>query len=286
MESNYTRSAWAFAVALALVLTVAGCEQSPFDASDEGTASDVVAAGDHGTGGMLNHRKLCNPRKHEFTLDIDNEFFPMPVGRQWVLEGVEDGTEIRVQITVLDETEVVGGVITRVLEEREWEDDELVEVSRNFVNQTEEDTICYHGEEEVPPAPGEWRADDPHSRPGIFMPADPEVGDVFQQEDAPTAKDRAGIIGEDETVTVPYGTFDETLLAQDCNPIEEPGCDPLEDGDLKVYVEDLGIIVDGPAELVAFTPGAVDHDDDGDGDSDDHDGRSDDEKRDGRSRDD
>ena len=45
-----------------------------------------------------------------------NQYFVLEPGFQLVLEG--DGA--RVQITVLDETKVVGGVTTRVVEEREW----------------------------------------------------------------------------------------------------------------------------------------------------------------------
>lgn len=243
---------------LAVLVVALGCEEGPTESAG---LTETLATAGLGNG-KLNNVSVCNLHKHkdDFTLEIDNPFFPMPVGRQWILEGEEDGEELRLQITVLDETEIVGGIVTRVLEEREWEDGELVEVSRNYVAQIGEDggkdagTICYFGEEEVPPAPGEWRADDPRSRPGIFMPADPEIGMVFQQEDAPTARDRAGIVGLGETVTVPFGTFSETLLAMDCNPIEDPGCDPLDDGDLKVYEEGLGIIVDAAVELVAFTP--------------------------------
>jgi hypothetical protein len=242
----------------ATIFAFAGCDESPMGTSD--FAEELATAG-RGNG-KVNNVSVCNPHKHkrDFTLEIDNPFFPMPVGRQWILEGEEDGEELRLQITVLDETEIVGGIETRVVEEREWEDGELVEVSRNFFAQIGDDggkdagTICYFGESEVPPAPGEWRADAPKSRPGIFMPTDPEIGMVFQQEDAPTARDRAGIVGKGETVTVPFGTFSSTLLAMDCNPLEEPGCDPLEDGDLKVYEEGLGIIVDAAVELVAFTP--------------------------------
>lgn len=239
-----------------LALPIVGCEDGV-----------VTAAGDDGGALTLDHLVLCDPDGNAFTLEIDNDFSPLPVGRQWVLEGIEEDEgeeiELRVQITVLDETEVVAGVTTRVVEEAEWEDDELVEVSRNFFAQTEEGTVCYFGEE-VDPDEGAWRADDTDSNPGIFMPEDPEVGMVFQQEDAPEARDRAGIVALGESVTVPFGTFDETVIANDCNPVEEPGCDPLEEGDRKVYVEELGIIVDGPAELVEFRPGGIE-DDEGDG---------------------
>ena len=45
--------------------------------------------------------------------DIDNPFFPMPVGTQWILTGVEDDAPVRVVISSLVGTEVVAGVTTR-----------------------------------------------------------------------------------------------------------------------------------------------------------------------------
>ena len=262
------------AAALTAALLITGCEESPLETNelqDESLAAGLATS--RHVEGHIRHKRACNPRRQSFTLDIDNDFFPLPVGRQWVLEGIEEDDEgeevsIRVEITVLDETEIVDGVTTRVVEEREFEDGEEVEVSRNFFAQSDDGIVCYFGEEETPPSPGEWRADNPRSRAGIFMPREPEVGMVFQQEDAPNAKDRAQVVGEDETVTVPFGTFDETLLVVDCNPFET-ACKDSHEGDLKVYVDGLGIIVDGPAELIAFTPGAELPDEDDEDDEDD-----------------
>ena len=258
-----SRHRWAVAFATAFV--IAGCQETPLESPDE-LQDESLAPGlaiSRHVEGHLRHKRLCNPRRQSFTLDIDNDFFPLPVGRQWVLEGIEENDEgeevlIHLEITVLDETEVVDGVTTRVVEERESEDGEEVEVSRNFFAQSGDGIVCYFGEEEVPAGSGgEWRADGPHSNAGIFMPREPVIGMVFQQEDAPNAKDRARIVGKDESVTVPFGTFTETLLVLDCNPFETRNCDQSQEGDLKVYVDGLGIIVDGAAELIAFTPGAT-----------------------------
>src|SRR5687767_4907275 len=57
-----------------------------------------------------------------------NRYFILEPGFQLVLEG----GNTRVQITVLDETREVAGVVTRVVEEREWKSGELYEVSRNY----------------------------------------------------------------------------------------------------------------------------------------------------------
>ena len=61
----------------------------------------------------------CDPTEGPFTLEIDNPYFPLEAGTQWVLEGDDGGTAVRLVITVLAETEEVAGVTTRVLEERE-----------------------------------------------------------------------------------------------------------------------------------------------------------------------
>src|SRR5689334_19507161 len=51
-------------------------------------------------------------------------------------------------ITVLPQTETIGGVPTRVVEEREWKGTELVEVSRNYfaIDATSGD-VYYFGED-------------------------------------------------------------------------------------------------------------------------------------------
>jgi hypothetical protein len=91
---------------------------------------------------------------------------------------------------------------------------------------------------------GAWRADARGNAPGIFMPADPQVGMTYQQEVAPgIAEDQATILSRGKSVTVPAGTFADTLKLRDFNPL---------DGSrgVKVYAPSVGIIVDGPLSLV------------------------------------
>ena len=75
--------------------------------------------------------EVCDPETGgPFSVVIDNGFFPVIVGSETVLEGIDDeGTLVRVETTVPDEIEVVAGVTTQVLVETEFEDDELVEVT-------------------------------------------------------------------------------------------------------------------------------------------------------------
>src|SRR5262245_37603095 len=61
-----------------------------------------------------------------------NPWFILEPGYVLVLEGEEDGEPVRLTITVLDESRLVNGVDTRVVEEREEKGGKLEEVSRNF----------------------------------------------------------------------------------------------------------------------------------------------------------
>lgn len=198
---------------------------------------------------------ICDPSIGPFTLEIDNPFFPLVVGSQLILEGVDDeGTEIRLVTTVLDETEEVAGITTRVVEEDEFEDGERVETSRNFFAQAPDGTVCYFGEDVddfedgvVVDNSGEWRAGENGAVPGIIMPGDPQVGDVFSQEGAPgLAEDQAEIISLGDTYNVEAGTFSNTLTSEDCNPLEEDSFDE------KVYFSGIGLAIDEDAELVSF----------------------------------
>lgn len=217
----------------------------------------LPACGRFGGYENLSGGEACDPATTSFTTDIDNPFFPLPVGHRVVLEGEEGSTHLVVRITSLDETEIVDGVETRVVEEFESKDGQVVEISRNFFAQAEDGTVCYFGEDvdiydgtgNVTSHSGEWRAGEGDNRPGVFMPAELEVGQAFQQEVAPgIAEDQAKVMAIGETTEVPAGTFDDTVRMEDASPL---------DGSrgTKVYARGIGLIVDGPAELTRYTSG-------------------------------
>jgi hypothetical protein len=209
---------------------------------------------------------LCAPGENTFSLEIDNSFFPLPVGQQWVLQGKEQGRTIGLRITVLNATETFfsgrRAVTTRVIEELEWEDananglvdsgENLREVSLNYFAQTQDGTVCYFGEVVdiyeggvVVSHEGSWRADTRGNAPGIFMPAAPQPGMTFQQEFAPgIAEDRATIVRSGST-TVPAGTFPDTITVRDFNPLDGSRS-------TKVYARDVGLIRDDTLELISY----------------------------------
>jgi hypothetical protein len=206
-------------------------------------------------------RALCT-----FTTTGSNPFFPLRPGYGLVLAGEEDGAEIESIQSVLHDVERVDGVLTRVFEERESEDGELVEVSRNFFAVCRETgDLWYFGEDvddyedgEIVGHGGAWRAGVAGARPGIVMLGSPRLGAKYAEESAPgIAEDQAEVIGVHGEATVPAGTFTDVLAIQG----SEAGG---ELDDLKMYARGVGNIVDGALELVeveepACTPDATTH---------------------------
>jgi hypothetical protein len=198
---------------------------------------------------------VCDPSRGGFSLTIDNPWFPLAVGNQWILEGTEGGKAIHLEITVLNTTVDVAGVPTLVLEEREQENGQLVEVSRNFFAQAAEGSVCYFGEDVdiysngvIVSHESQWRADGNQNLPGIFIPASPSKGMAFREEVAPgVAEDRAVIAAVNEKAVVPAGTFTATVRYRETSPLESGSS-------RKVFALNVGLIEDDNALLISRTP--------------------------------
>ena len=236
-------------------ILVVGCDRSSPTAANVETGSSVTTpAGEPGlaSGKKLDPSAVCDPAQSGFTPTSTNPYYPIQVGSQWQYEGEEDDELIHLTVTVLNQTEVVAGVITQVVEERETADGDLTEVSRNFFAQAPDGSVCYFGEEvdiyedgQIVSHDGAWRADDPGNGPGIFMPASPKPGMKYQVEVAPgVAEDQAQIVGEGP-VTVPAGTFTRTIRVREFNPLDG-------EKDYKVHAAGVGLIIDGILELVSY----------------------------------
>jgi hypothetical protein len=241
-----------------------GCEQSPtsaFDQIDEPNPPITLSDSEK----KLDHVTACAPTGANFPnpLNSTNPYFPLIVGYQWTLEGEDDGAAVEALLTVLPGTRLIDGVLARVIEEREWEEDELVEISWNYYSETADGTVCYRGEDvddiedgTVVAHEGAWCSDDAGNNAGIFMPADLEPGVVFLQEDAPgVALDGAKIIGAGPgpTQDVFGGPYLDTVRLQEFTLIEGR----KEKADVKWFGAGTGILIDGPLVLTDFTTAAV-----------------------------
>jgi hypothetical protein len=209
----------------------------------------------------------------EFTTEFDRErctfattgsnpYFPLWPGYALLLEGEEEDdegeiVEIEALLTVTTDTELVDGVLTRVVEERESEDGELVEVSRNFMAHCRETgDVWYFGEDvddyedgEIVGHEGGWRAGIGGALPGLIMPGTPLLGARFQQELAlGVAEDRGEVVALEENVTIGGVTFERVLRILDTNALS-----PSSEGDVKLYAHGIGIVADEELELTEVT---------------------------------
>lgn len=173
-------------------------------------------------------------------------FIPLDPGHRRIYQ---DEAGLTLTITTLDETKLVDGVVTRVIEEREEANGELVEVSRNyFAMDRTTNGLYYLGEDvdeytngQVTGHPGAWLSGVNGARFGLMMPGQPAVGDRYYQEVAPgVALDRAEVISVTEQVQTPAGTFTNCVHTEETTPLESgitekwyaPGVGMIRDGDL------------------------------------------------------
>jgi len=181
----------------------------------------------------------------------ENLYFVLKPGFQLVLEG----EDTRLINTVLDETKQIGAITTRVVEEREEEDGELVEISRNYFAICEETgDVFYFGEDvdiykdgEIVSHSGAWLAGEGDSKPGMMIPGVPILGAKYYQEIAPgVALDRAEIVSLSDTLKTPAGTFVNCLRTE-----ETSGLDP-DAKEYKTYAPGIGLIQDEDLLLTKY----------------------------------
>jgi hypothetical protein len=176
-----------------------------------------------------------------------NPFFPLTPGLKIHLS---DGSET-VVFSVLDETKVVDGVETRVVEERETEDGELVEISRNYfaAHRTTGD-VYYFGEDvdiyedgKVVSHDGAWHSGVNGVSFGLIMPGKPAVGDRFYLENAPGAVERVEIAALDAKLDTPLRSFSDLVYCREH--------DVLDGGQsLKWYARGIGMVGDDEMRAV------------------------------------
>jgi hypothetical protein len=158
-------------------------------------------------------------------------------------------------LTVLNETKHIDGVETRIVEDREMKNGKLAELTRDYyaIDSVTND-VYYFGEEvdvyrngKVVSHKGSWLSGVNGAKFGLMMPAKPGPGQRFYQEQAPgAAMDRAEIVGVDEKVTTPAGTFEHCVHVVETSPIEKG----LRDH--KWYAAGVGQVRDGGMLLMEY----------------------------------
>jgi hypothetical protein len=183
-----------------------------------------------------------------------NTYFILQPGYQLVLEGVEGGDTARLVITVLDETKMINGIETRVVEENESENCKTIEISRNFYAYCEETgSVFYFGEEvdiykegKIVSHGGAWIAGG-NNKAGVIIPGLCLLGARYYQEIAPgIAMDKAEVISISETYKIPAGNFTGCLKTEETSVLNP------KEREFKHYAPGIGLIQDENLKLVKF----------------------------------
>src|SRR2546430_14187079 len=193
---------------------------------------------------------------------IDNPYLPLTPGTTLTYKGKLDGESARDVVTVTNRTKVILGVTTTVVHDQVFVKKELVEDTEDWFAQDTAGNVWYLGEDtkeledgQVVSTEGSWEAGIDNARAGIFMPAQPMVGQAFKQEH-PTnvAEDGAKIVDLNASVRTPFVSSNEALKTEEFSLLEP---DVL---DNKYYVRNVGLVreqtVQGGAdflELVSVT---------------------------------
>ena len=224
----------------------------------------ILAPGSSSAGGKGAASAALNPA--DFSTNVTNPLFPLSTLGPKLFEGQDtdpDTGEVidtRLESTVLSKTRKVAGVQTLVLEEKVFNDDELVERALDFFAQHRDGTVYYFGEAvdnyengKLVDHAGSWLAGKNGAEPGIVMPADPFVGQTFNQENAPgVAQDQSKVLALDENVKSPAGKFRGCAKFEDTNPLEAQST-----SEFKWYCPRVGLVRDvdaeGSIELVSYS---------------------------------
>jgi hypothetical protein len=188
-----------------------------------------------------------------------NPYFILEPGYQLVFEGQGDEGPVNVTSLVLNETKNFGdGIVARAVEEKtiDAETGDLLELTNDYFSICNEtNTVVYLGEDvndyengKVVGHEGAWLHGSNNSRAGLIMPGIILLGSKYYQEISPeVAMDKAEIIGVNETVTVPAGSFSNVV-----HMLETSDLEPASAAEENLHAPGIGQVIDGDTKLVKY----------------------------------
>jgi len=157
---------------------------------------------------------------------INNPLFPRVGLTQTVQLGAEGSDKLRFEVTLLPDIKVIEWngqpVETRVTHFVAYSNGRILEVAHDFYAQADDGSVWYFGEDvfnyedgDVVDHEGTWLADK-DGPPGMIMPADPQVGDVYRPENIPgVVFEEVTVLSTGETVDGPRGPVPGAVLVQE-----------------------------------------------------------------------
>jgi hypothetical protein len=190
------------------------------------------------------YNPIINPAN--FVAKIDNQYYSLVPGTTFIYQGEADGETEKNEVYVTHQTKNVLGVITTVIRDRVFDaDNELTEETFDWYAQDRNGDVWYFGEDSkeyeggvVVSTEGSWEASVDGAKPGIIMKANPKVGDSWKQEYyKDVAEDQAEVLGLNESISVPYGSFKDCIKTRDWTPLQPD----IEEN--KYYCPNTGVVL-------------------------------------------
>jgi len=165
---------------------------------------------------------------NNFVTTIDNPYFPLTPGTTRTYEAQTAGGVIRNVVAVTHDTVVILGVTCAEVHDVVFTNGEVTEDTLDWFAQDKVGNVWYFGENTRKLAggltvsvEGTFTAGVNGDKAGIIMKAHPAIGDYFRQEFVlAQGEDVEEVIGLNESVTVPYGSFDHCLKVQETTALE------------------------------------------------------------------
>jgi hypothetical protein len=192
--------------------------------------SDKSSSSASGTNTFPQSNEPANLSPADFTTQIDNPYFPLPVGAQWHIRVTnQEGTVQQQVIRVTDKTRKMGdGVTARVVHDVVSEGGRPVEITEDWYAQDKNGNVWYFGENTAEisangtrDTSGSFEAGVNGADAGIAMLADPTAGQTYREEYyVGRAEDRTSVLALEQQAEVPFGHFRNALLTEDYSPVE------------------------------------------------------------------
>src|SRR5882724_1277710 len=196
------------------------------DAQQTCQAGFVVRQTSCDTFGPAPYDPVINPAN--FVTRIDNPYFPLQPGTTFIYGGQMPGGFERDEFAVTHNTRVILGVTCIEVHDSVFTDGVLTEDTLDWFAQDRDGNVWYFGENTheledglITTIEGTFMAGVNGDKPGIVMKAHPAVGDFYRQEfSLGNAEDYAETLSLNESVRVPFGSFDHCLRSQETTPLE------------------------------------------------------------------
>ena len=178
--------------------------------------------------------------------EITNPFYPVSLIAQSISLGHEGGDPYRTEVTLLPDTKTISWdgqqVTARVSQYISYSNGKLAEVAYDYFAQADDGSVYYLGEDvsnyedgKVINHEGSWLAGKDGAPAALIMPANPQIGQVFNPENHPgVAYETDEVMSLTEKTITPDGPIEQGLLIKET----------LMDGSIeyKVDVANFGIV--------------------------------------------